>query len=665
MNDLHIENFLPKPLAKFHDPHSWVEFLRNIIIINDKYDENDRYDMNYFLEMFKSGNVEISKMYLKLFSLNDEMFNKRLQSFAENNAENINKIILIIRSDREKLFPINIDDIDIYCDKFKKICNTIIYLPNIFPYFLSGIFIIYLAYNGFDSRYLPKINFVWKKGLLKGVSEEDLKISPKDYAKLETEYKRKIFYYNSPSYLNKLEKKLKINLNGISKSPKNVLWKLLELYGYYTHDFVLNNDKSQDSSFFDLWTILMSKGSLDKIPHEYKENFFFLSVILLKLRKDDIDNILDTLENISEIFINIMIISPSLMNYIQTLMIAKQTAGYEYAIEYHELFTELEQWLEDKLNTENASLIDSKDKFSSFPKIKVKENDLYSTVYYRTVILEYCNIIDAMEESLIFHPQVLDDKKLQFYLASHPNEIINVDNWDEFKQKFSYQLKILFESIKEDEQKEAWVYSIVALLCAFSDIYKFPIDEVKATERISENWLKKYAEYTRNIKIEHVFVLMHIYLYAPNILVETKGKNTAFFQRILDTSTTKKSRQKNLQELIKDIKTHYTSKAKPDNYNLLTFQIIRLIVEQRSAFFMTEKMYMLSSGLEKLILKKFKQDVLYTISIHASRVILKDYKRKSQHFLKWITNLRNDIIKMKDEAKDKCFHYKEFLEKIK
>lgn len=615
MNDLHIENFLPKPLAKFHDPHSWIIFLRDIII-NDKYDENNKYDINDALDIFYCGNVEISKMHLnKLFSLNDVMFNERLQSFAENNAKNINKIISIIRSDKEKLFPKNINDIDIYCDKFKEICNTIIYLPNIFPYFLSGIFIIYFAYIEFNSRYLPKIDFIWKKGLLKGASEEDLKNFSNDYEKQKKEYKKKIFFYNSPSYLNQLEKKLKINLNGISKSQKNVLWELLDLYGYYTHDFVLNNDKSQDSSFFDLWTMLLSKESLDKIPHKYKEKFFFLSVILIKLRKDDIDDILYTLENISKIFINITIISSTLMNYIQTLMIAKQKAGYEHVIEYHELFTELEQWLEDKLDTENASLNNSKDKFSSFPKIKVKENDLYSTVYYRTIILEYCNIIDAMEESLIFKPQVLDDEKLQFYLKSHPNETINVDNWDEFKQKFSYQLKILFESIKEDEQKEAWVYSIVALLCAFSDIYKFPIDEVKATERISENWLKKYAEYTHSIKIEHVFVLMYIYLYAPNVLVETKGKNTPFFQRILDTPTTKKSRQKNLQELIKDVKTHYTSKAKPDNYNLLTFQIIRLMVEQKNAFFMTEKLYMLSSGLEKLILKKFKQDVLCTTSV--------------------------------------------------
>lgn len=296
--------------------------------------------------------------------------------------------------------------------------------------------------------------------------------------------------------------------------------------------------------------------------------------------------------------------------------------------------------------------------------MRVEERKLYSIVYWRTIVSEYNDIITTMEESLIFHPQLLDNKQLQFYLSGHPNEIINVDNWDEFKQKFNYQLKTLFESIKEDEQKEAWVYSIVALLCIFWDTYRFPIDEVKATERISENWLKKYAEYTRSIKIEHVFVLMHIYLYAPNILVETKGTTTTFFQRILDKEIETKSRQKRLQDIIKGIKTHYTSSSRPDNCHLLTFQIIRLLAEQRDAFFMTEKLCKLSRDLEKLILKKFKQDVLYTYNVYNSKTILKECKTNSQRFLKWISNLINEIKNKREEAKSKCTNYKDFMEKI-
>jgi len=653
------------------DIKRWLNFCFELIKAND--DEFTR-----FSEKFATINYLLVKDYFKsIFPPNDISTIKTLDSFFKDNATNINKIICIIRSNTKELISDDYGEINIYCDEFKEICNTIIFFPMIYTEFVSGYLIFYLYHSDLkmkkdNTKKTSKTNlsmiFLWEKGLFKngknGISLEEFKQDKKYYNSELKRIKRKIFFDNHNSYLKKLEKDLKFNMHNLSKSPKNSLWKFMDLCKYIDHEFPQNNVKSQESSLFALWDVIFSGRSLNHVPNKYKKWFLLSTILFIDMSSDDRDSIVFMNSYFFKLLFSFIVLVDELTNYIQTLMIAKQDAGYKYAVEYYKLFTELEQWLQNKLSIyENYTNEDNQDeKLSDPPIINVNEKNLYLNVYWRKLVYEYLKIIQIMEGSLIVPQKNLNNEELQLYLASQPKENINVKNWDEFKDKYKYQLEIFFSSEEEDKQKEAWIYTVTACLFLSNMHKNFPIDDIKNTERISEKWLKKYEKYICDIKTSNLFSLMYIYIYASEVLVETKGKNTTFFSRILYRSTKHNSREKRLQDLIKSIKTHYTSLDKSDSCNLLFFQIIELISSQEDVFYMTNNIYVSFIKLKKLILQKLKKDVLFTRYID-EKINSKGCKKNSKKFYKWISNLRNELKNLREETKLKCIHYKEFLEK--
>ena len=380
-------------------------------------------------------------------TLFDPKLKKKEEALIQNIAENTYKIINIIHTNRKKLLPEKMAHIDIECKEFKDICNTIICLPQIYPMPLSGVYIIFLYYKSLSKS--QDIDFIWKTGLLKDVPEDDQK-NDKYYDRMRKDYKQKIFFSNTTTYLSDFEKKLFLSMNKIECSRLTKLWKLLDLYGYATHDISGNLHKRKNIISSPLIAArMLTGGSVTDIPSMWKGKIFFLTVLFQKMTDDDRSKMNDMF---SKLRISVQLFQTTyrqLLFFLKTIITVDQSVGFQDAEKYQKIMDDFRQWLNNK-TVQKFRIGETDMRPLTMPIIDVMEENLYQLVYWRMILTDSLFSMESPENILSFQPIICNhNPQLRLYLASNPYKEIDVDEWSEFKAKYKYQLNGFFPDIDD------------------------------------------------------------------------------------------------------------------------------------------------------------------------------------------------------------------------
>jgi len=271
------------------------------------------------------------------------------------------------------------------------------------------------------------------------------------------------------------------------------------------------------------------------------------------------------------------------------------------------IIDELKTWLYNK-----GTVSDNSE--AMLPIIRADEESLHLLILWRKYIKEINSGIKILKNAYLLKtksPQQVNAMRL--YLAGNPDEFIDVTTWNEFYTKYNFQLKEFFPTISDDELKETWLYSAVALFCCMPEQHGFDIDNLTPRTNITDKWLSKFANSVKLIKANNIFSVMSIVVYNGDILIESKGKNTSFYQGISKNDSPKSAWQKTVKDLIKTIKVHYTSPQKPNNYDLLTVHLLMWIAAQKNNFLIADN-----------ILASINQFTLSHLNIVYSDIICSD-----------------------------------------
>ena len=399
------------------------------------------------------------------------------KSYAKSNARNLLSIIETIHANEEKLLPQSAAAVDTRCEAFKKICQTPIYMTaGTDAGLYSGVYALFVYYKHYSNE-PPQIQFQWHYGLQKSVPEDERKMDPAYYHQEMVKLKRKIFFDNPHSYISKFEEELALSLR-LPKGQKGALWKLFDLYGYAAHD-IAEEERAQD--IFKIFRegesnhilSLLSQGSVNALPGNYKGVLLFLTVLEQKMNETDRAEMGELLTILRKINMAISILSEGIPTHYQKLVKADQSAGFQFAEKYHELRKKYMAWLEERIISPCEDMIDEES--ISLPIAEATEENLYQIVFWRMIMVAFCYRIDVLQNSLLFNPESFErGERLRWYLASQPTEPIGVSTWDEFRKKYHHQLDMFFPNEKEDVLKKSWMNSMVALLCYFYDVAGIP-----------------------------------------------------------------------------------------------------------------------------------------------------------------------------------------------
>lgn len=549
---------------------------------------------------------------------------------------------------------------NIYDEKFREICNTIIFLPDDYIKFCSGICIIFLYYKCYSSKKI-ELDFVWKPNSAK--EQETFKHSNSFYYNNMQDYKQNVFFYNKSSYLEKLKDRLSISVCKDLQHRHTQLWKLFDLYGYATHNITGKTIAFSDDFIFDVVFVsnfILNKPT-NKISDEYKIKKFFYTVVQQKIDDKKIKDIIDLDADIKVILLIWMITFKVLEQYIRRIIVADYLQSHKLkdVEKYQDLLNKIQEWMKDHsfLSFQENEKSKENKKSEKLPNIEVTfEDDLNLIIYWRSIMSENLSAIETIENASLFSPYVRPhNNQLRLYFASNPNHKVDVSKWCEFKTKFINQLKIFFPNVSDDELKASWVYAIIALLCTFNKPNDFKVDDIPRG-RISEKWLENYAEDIRSINVKNIFALMHVYLNHHDVLAEMEGKNTIFFNKLIEGDKPQNSREKKLCDLIKSIKNHYRHSEENYSYHSLTFYMIFLLGKQENAFVIDDDIINLIKKLELSILKKIKEEIISAKSIN-------DCKKATTKASKLLDDFHKELLGKIQEGKELFPDFKKFLDK--
>ena len=542
----------------------------------------------------------------------NNLLKDKIASFAKSNADNIDFALEMLKKNKEKLLPQSISEIDIDSDIFKEFCKIPIFIPSENFILFSAIHLIILYYKHTDIAE-GNIYFQWNYGLLKKTNINDYEGFEDQYYRQKEHNKRNIFLDNPSSYYNELEKEFSISLSNVSKSKNNSLWNIFELFGYAMHDFINNERKTKDSSglFGNNDNVnlihLLTEGNINVLSPNQKTDLFVSTVLINKLNEKQLSDLMLFHKHISDVILDILYLDNLLKSYFRMLAIAVQTSDIQHVTNYMRIIDELKTWLYNK-----GTVSDNSE--AMLPIIRADEESLHLLILWRKYIKEINSGIKILKNAYLLKtksPQQVNAMRL--YLAGNPDEFIDVTTWNEFYTKYNFQLKEFFPTISDDELKETWLYSAVALFCCMPEQHGFDIDNLTPRTNITDKWLSKFANSVKLIKANNIFSVMSIVVYNGDILIESKGKNTSFYQGISKNDSPKSAWQKTVKDLIKTIKVHYTSPQKPNNYDLLTVHLLMWIAAQKNNFLIADN-----------ILASINQFTLSHLNIVYSDIICSD-----------------------------------------
>lgn len=245
-------------------------------------------------------------------------------------------------------------------------------------------------------------------------------------------------------------------------------------------------------------------------------------------------------------------------------------------------------WIKEKIS-EIPNVTDS-----IFGEFKVNSEELYKFVLLKIILREIQSAKSTYKNTFVLSSKIFEKyNQVRLYCENNYSEKIDVDNWEDFKEKYSFNLKTFFQEISEPEEMEKyWLCAVTVLAICFPARLGLIVNKKKFNipKVISVQWLKEHGVDISKIYAWEIFSLMCISISAKEQPVEMQGKNTVFYKKLSEqVNNIDKSRKKFLFDALRQISKHYLSKNKPDFNEVFAFQVIWWLSEQNSSFTLTKE----------------------------------------------------------------------------
>ncbi len=378
------------------------------------------------------------------------------------------------------------------------------------------------------------------------------------------------------------------------------------------------------------------------IHPEHKERFLLKTLLLQELDKTEMNLIDDTVFVLNMSIFSIYLVVECARKYVECLVTAKRTASTPEAFHYYDenlliYKHKIENWL---VSFEKG--FNSLEKDHKFTKIYATSRDLYKNILWKFYIQEIEATITCIDQAyqIPFQTHERVDAVLD-YLRLQPDECIGVKTWTDFKKKYESQIKDFFPSLSDEALQQIWLQTINLLLCLFPAKYSISLnqDDLPSPRNpISQSWLDRMRIDVGSIKARELFSFMHLVFFSSEWPVATKGTNTSFYYAPRKEDDASHSRDKSLSVILKNIKTHFTSKLSPHYSDVLIFQASLWEMEQHYGFFMTKEWADIFRRSFRVLLELFKYHVLYVDSIDSCRKVAWRYLTQCEVFEKFFLN---------------------------
>lgn len=521
------------------------------------------------------------------------------------------------------------DNRNIYTSDFKNICKLIIPFPFNFTGFISGEYILNLVLAQ-NSDHKNVVDLKWH---CEGTKDS---ISHKKGVK---------FFDADNSYLHQFEKKLHVSFENFdSKNKKSaILHNLCEYYAYSTEEFNVSLGATTNllKIFEKPYNFLMCKVDKNNtIPFEFIDDFkgliLFETMLFQSLNTEQQNEMIAFYGNIKSVVNALLIFVSDVVVNLKNIADWHNINSREKLAHMHKQ----EKFLGQKIKELSKYTKYNNDVKKDAIEIQLTEENMFKIILYRLTRCNFLAINKTIENtfSLISkvhkkHGKIFSYKKLK------NNEKIEVDNWQDFKQKYESCLTELFPEIKKlDELQAHWQTAITVI---FNIFLKLSGSEFFVYEKNFSNFSKKYSADIRKVNAKDLFSLMcflHQWGYTP---VEMSGKNTKFYNAVM-TEFKKPSRKKifTLDDVLRKLKTHFCSPQRPYFYEVLLLQIIWWQFEQTNSF-------LLSPKIQKLI----REFISITFENCVYILNCGDFNEsftKFQEMFDWYRKLLEDYLKFKN-----------------
>ena len=510
------------------------------------------------------------------------------ENLADSNMENMQKIIELIWKNSWEKGNWNLDNFGsddwykkvIYHEDFKEICKTPIYLPCFYRGILSGEYLLYLLHSDItdDKKFLK---FEWANRIVELKENHDNKIRRFFRDKQNNSYKRQFEEILSMSF-SKFDEE--------NRSKKNsLLLDLFEWYGYIEYDLyefaglpnLLKNvfeNPYISGGIFNLYRT--GKIKLTKSGQGItllKTLLFQNTNFNTQVKFGEISDIIFKLRSATEIFISI---SQQHLIHIMKSEIMQFHHGIEKC---DKIVSDYQDWIKEKIS-DIPNLTDS-----TSSEIKDNLEELYKFVLLKIILREIQSAKSTYENTFILSSKIFEKyPQVRLYCENNSNEKIDVDNWEDFKEKYSFNLKTFFpEIIEPKKMKEYWLCAVAVLAICFPARLGLVVNKknFNIPKVISIKWLKEHGVEIGNIFAWEIFSLMCIAISAEEYPVEMKGKDTVFYKKLSEQDDNiSESRKRFLFDALRQISKHYLAKNSPDFNEVFAFQVIWWLTEQNSGF---------------------------------------------------------------------------------
>ena len=612
MNAVHYPEFLSTEWFAFelnHSPNKWKKFFIDFIKGDTEYHGNSEYHTAGLLSAarYMMKNPDTASL--------DEFFDAK-QNFdilAENNAKNMGKIIELIWKNSWEKENWNLNNFGsddwykkiIYHEDFKEICKTPIFLPIFYSGILSGEYLLNLLHSDVsDNKKIFKIK--WEKDYNENKNATEPKNDSKgDIQKYDENYGEKWRRFfseksNSNCYKQQFEQVLSMSFEkfeNVKDGKRGILWELFEWYGYIEYDLYEKKPKLKNLLAEVLKNPYFSGGAFNayltgkmELPKLYQGMTLLKTLLLQNInfktqsKINVLVGIVSKLRFCMEFFVDFF------QNYLFRITRAEILQPKNGIQKLDELVTEQLHWIEEKISEISKRKKPVKNELG---EIKATKEELYKFIFVKIICRELQALKSTYENNFILFPKIFDKyDQVRLYCEIDPNEKIEVDDWETFQEKYSFQLKKFFPEVTDDEEmKKYWLCAVSVLAFCFPAKFGLVVDEETVPKVMSVKWLKDHGVNIGQIGTAEIFLIMCLIIYSKKQPIKLKGDDTAFYQYILDETNTTIEDRKGLLfvDALQKIQKHYLSKQKPAFNETLTFQIIWWVSEKSSSFMLTKE----------------------------------------------------------------------------
>ena len=553
-------------------------------------------------------------------------------NIIKSNEKNLRRVIEIIHRNRWELSRSDLM-INIFSSDFKELCSTAIYLPFCCPTPLSGEYVLnllhphqisyYHKYNVYSMRdkkgqqqtrynnlymrlyssYIKDFDSYLDINMKKFFNESAVTYGKKrkgtigekilneyDYASYELSFFYKFHKFPKGIHLHRKE----------NASPKNGLARKIHK---------TNLLKMLNEHYASPFAMYFQEGRFET-QNNYRGMLFFKTILIQNVEKDQQYKLFSAINSMKKAFKNILKISNITKKYFECIVTVKRQASNSNDMRiYDNILSEYTKWIKKKLN-------DFQNNSNQFIKenkkdIHITEENLYEVVFWKIFLKERIGIIKSIVHASQI-PQISHGglEEVMRYMALHPKENINVRNWEEFKEKYGEDMNDFFPNLSEKTIENTWLASIYIFLCFFPTRFSVSMRKKDLPKKLTHDWIKKHEIDIRFVTSREIFSMMYLLMDSGNWFVRVTGTDTKYYKELRENAEKVSRYDKSLQNILKNIRTHFTTKKPLMQDSVLMLQTILWMTEEDAGFFMKDD-----------AIKFFREANTFLMDIYKTRIV--------------------------------------------